>query len=54
MTVYQYIKTETDRKKLYNGIRAILEEKEFLFESCTVCKNPRFWIYEVKSPFIAD
>ena len=28
MTVYQYIKTETDRKKLYNGIRAILEEMD--------------------------
>ena len=20
--------------------------KEFLFESCTICKNPRFWIDE--------
>ena len=28
MTVYQYIKTETDSKKLYNGIRAILEEMD--------------------------
>ena len=28
MTVYQYIKTETDIKKLYNGIRAILEDMD--------------------------
>lgn len=28
MTVYQYIKTETDSKKLYDGIRAILREMD--------------------------
>lgn len=28
MTVYQYIKTETDAKKLYDGIRAILREMD--------------------------
>lgn len=28
MTVYQYIKAETDSKKLYDGIRAILEEMD--------------------------
>lgn len=28
MTVYQYIKTETDIKKLYDGIRAILREMD--------------------------
>lgn len=26
MTVYNYIKTETDPRKLYDGIRAILSE----------------------------
>lgn len=26
MTVYQYIKTETDPRKLYDGIRAILSD----------------------------
>ena len=28
MTVYQYIKTETDAEKLYDGIRAILREMD--------------------------
>ena len=28
MTVYQYIKTETDSTKLYDGIRAILREMD--------------------------
>lgn len=28
MTVYKYIKTETDSTKLYDGIRAILEEMD--------------------------
>lgn len=28
MTVFQYIKTETDSTKLYDGIRAILREMD--------------------------
>lgn len=28
MTVYQYIKAETDAEKLYDGIRAILREMD--------------------------
>lgn len=28
MTVYEYIKTETDATKLYNGIRAILSDMD--------------------------
>ena len=54
MTVYQYIKTETDRKKLYNGIRAILEEMDERGK-WTNCRA-EIWatVYELKSPFIAD